>query len=218
MANKIIDKWESIPNHVLNNDELLFNGIYIPKGAYLSVHSVDLIQFGFRGMANPRILLRNSNWDNLYELELKIKPYERVVPELDFSSAKLEFNDYGERHASRRALEGIVTGNTMDNVTIKGFDIFCLKEAGEDHYTDFEEYDGTDPVIQVKYEIDVDCAIMTKLSDGKCIYCHYNVGHEGYEVLFGTEDLILDKAYLKTHWFDYPMKDNSLREWKKRSI
>lgn len=215
MKNKIIDKWESIPEFVLGNASMLFNGIYLPKGSYLNVHSVDLIQFAFRGNNNPRVLLRSPEW-KLYELELVINKYERVVPELNFSSAKLVFNDNKERHSSRRALEGIVTGRPIDEVTISGFDVFYLKESGEDHFTDFEFYDERDKINSVKYDIDVDCGILVNLSNGNSVYMDYNVNHGSYNVFFGREELILNHAYLKTQWFDYPVKVNSIKDWKRR--
>ena len=215
MKNRIIDKWESIPEFVLNNEEMLFNGIYIPKGSWLNVHNSELIQFGFRGMNNPKILLKSPKW-NLYELELQIKPYERVIPELIFSSTKLDFKDWGEKYISRKTLEGIVTGTSNKNVKIIDFEVFYLKEKGTEQYTDFEYYNERDKIISVNYDIDVDCGILTKLSNNKCVYFDYNAGHEIYNVFFGKEELIIKNAYMKTHWFDYPVTGNELKIWKKR--
>lgn len=218
MKNQVIDKWESIPNFILNNDKMLFNGIYIPKGSYLTVHNSDLISFGFRGNNNPKVLLRSPNW-HLYELEFKTKSYEHVVPELNFASAKFEFHDYEEKHVSRRVLEGIVTGVSKDPVSIVEFEIYFLKESGIEEYTDYEYFDERDKQISVEYDIDVDCAIMTKFSHEKCLYITYNAGHENYSVFFGTEKLIKEKIFIKTHWFDSQKvsQQNNFRTWKKRA-
>lgn len=102
-------------------------------------------------------------------------------------------------------------------VTIVEFEIFYLKESGKEQYTDFEHYDERDEIKAIEYEIDVDCAIMTKFSNNKCVYFDYNAGHELYTVFFGLEELINEKIYSKTHWFDYPVKQSSIKNWKKRN-
>ena len=216
MKNRIIDKLDSFPKFVVGNPKLLFNGLYIPKGSYLTVHSIDLLQFGFRGSNNPKVLLRNKDW-KLYELELNVSKYERIVPELDFSSLKMSFIDSKEKFASRRALEGTVTGRTKDEVNLVKIDVFSLEEEGEDYYTDIDD-DDQEVKVPIKYQINVDCAILITLSNSKCIHMEYCVNHEGYTVFFGNEELILKNAYLKTHWFDYPRRLENVKKWKRRTL
>jgi hypothetical protein len=216
MNHQLIDKWEAVPSFVLDNEKILFNGIYVPKGAYLTVHDRELIQFGFRGAHNPRILLRSPDW-KLYDLELKVKPYENVIPGLAFSSAKLVFNDWKEQHASRKTLEGIVTGSPTENVHITGFEVFYLKASGEASPHDHEEDDEME-ASPIQYDIDVDCAIMTRLSNEKAVYFEHQAGHEAFSVFFGREEYILEKIYPKTHWFDYPADPTQVKEWQQRTL
>ena len=216
MKNRIVNKWNSVPTFVVGNPNILFNGLYVPKGSYLTVHGKNLLQFGFRGNNNPKVLLRNKDW-KLYELELDITKYERIVPELDFSSLKMSFIDAKEKFASRRELEGTVTGRTLDEITLVKIDVFSLEEDGSDCYTDIDDNDN-EVKIPIQYQINVDCAILITLSNAKCIYMEYNLNHEGYTVFYGDEELILKNAYLKTHWFDYPDRIENIKKWKRRNL
>lgn len=214
MKHTLIDKWEVIPQQVLMNEDLLFDGLYLPKGCYLNVEDSGLCTFGFRGSENPRILLRNKKW-RLYNLEFIPAYYEHTVPELFLSSAKLQFVDYNERHYSRKNLEGITTGRLIEEVMISHFEVYYLQESGTGKYRDYD-YDDLDDeraYISCSYEIDLDCAILTKFTNGQCILFHYL---DGYKVYYGTEEQIKAKLYAQTHWFQYPDDLKSLKQWKSR--
>ncbi len=211
MHHTVVDKWDSIPSFVLNNDKLAFNGIFIPKGACLDDYRDGFISFGSRTAETPKILLRSLSW-NLYALAFNIQAYEETIPQLSFSSCKLEFVDFNEKYTSKSYREGIVLGTPEHNVPVKGFEIYFLKEKGKHNYTDYDHH-GEMPAT-LAYDIDVDCAIMTLLHNEKCIYFRPCI--DSWSLLFGEEESLKkhDSFYPRTNWIEFP----HTKDWKTRTF